>query len=340
MATIYDLAKALGVSQTTVANALKGKSNVSVETRRRVLEYAQKVGYRPNVLARALTQRRTLTLAFMLPTIANPFYPEIAEEIECIARKHNYQVVFCNTHNDGELGRQYLDRLVSRWVDGVIVMGLSMNLADLEAQFQQSLPIVLCDWQENEQSAIIPQVSVDFKLAGQLAARHLLTLGHRRMAIIVDLPLQTLRFEGFRLTLEEAGLQLAPEMIQQGNSELASGYSAAQRLFALEHPPTAIFAANDWMAIGAMEAAYDMGLQVPRDVSIIGLDDIVVSAHMRPPLTTIAISKQQLAKAATELLLKQLNKIEDIASSVLVPPTLLPRPSTTVPPVDGEKQNA
>lgn len=336
MATIYDLAKALGVSQTTVANALKGKRNVSVETRRRVLEYAQQVGYRPNVLASALTQRRTLTLAFMLPTIANPFYPEIAEEIERIARKHNYQVVFCNTHNDGELGRQYLDRLVSRWVDGIIVMGLSMNLADLEAQFQQGLPIVLCDWQENEHSTIIPQASVDFKLAGELAARHLLALGHRRMAIIADLPLQLLRFDGFRLALEEAGLELAPEMIQQGNSELESGYSAGRRLFALEHPPTAIFAANDWMAVGAIEAAHDMGLQVPRDVSIIGLDDIVVSAHICPPLTTIAISKQQLAQAAMELLLQLLNKSEHQVSSVLVPPTLLPRQSTAVPPVNAE----
>ncbi|GAC1358786.1 MAG: LacI family DNA-binding transcriptional regulator [Ktedonobacteraceae bacterium] len=331
MATIYDLARALGVSQTTVANALKGKSNVSVETRRRVLEYAQQVGYRPNVLASALTQKRTFTLAFILPTIANPFYPEIAEEIECIARTHNYQVVFCNTHSDGELGRQYLERLVSRWVDGIIVMGLSMKLADLEAQFRQKLPIVLCDWQENERSEIIPLVSVDFRLAGELAAQHLLALGHRRMAIIADLPLQTQRFEGFHHTLETAGLTLAPDMIQQGNSELSSGYAAVQRLFALEEPPTAIFAANDWMAIGAMEAVHDMGLEVPRDVSIIGLDDIVVSAHIRPPLTTISIPKQRLAQAATELLLQQLNKAEEIPSLVLVPPTLLPRRSTLAP---------
>jgi DNA-binding LacI/PurR family transcriptional regulator len=333
MTTIYDIARAMGVSQTTVANALKGKGNVSEVTRRKIMQYAREVGYRPNIVASSLAQRKTFTLGFILPTIANPFYPEIAEEIERVARQHNYQVVLCNTHGDMSLGRQHLERLVSRWVDGVIAMGISMSIADLREQYHLDLPIVLCDWQENEAPEDIPQVSIDFRQAGVLAGKHLLSLGHKHMAIIVDEPLQTLRREGFSSVLRQAGLTMAPEMIQQGDSTLLSGYTAAMRLLSLPLPPTAIFATNDWMAIGAIKAAHDMGVLVPHELSIVGLDDIVVSAHIYPPLTTIAIPKQELARTATDLLLQQIAGHTDVAPLVLVPPSLLIRESTAAVPV-------
>jgi LacI family transcriptional regulator len=332
MTTIYDIARAVGVSQTTVANALKGKGNLSEATRERILQYAKEVGYRPNVLARSLTQRKTFSLGFILPTIANPFYPEIAEEIEGIARQHNYQVLLCNTHSDPRLGRLHLESLESRWVDGIIVMGISMDVADIQEHYAQGLPTVLCDWQENESPEDIPQVSIDFYQAGTLAAQHLLDLGHRRLAIIVDEPLQTKRLEGFRATLAKDGIPLGSEMMQRGDSTLESGYRAAQRLFAQkEERPTALFATNDWMAIGAMRAIHELGLHIPGDVSVIGLDDIVVAAHYQPPLTTIAIPKQRLARAATELLLQQIEKRQKPSQPLLVPPSLLVRQSTSAP---------
>src|SRR5438552_2214799 len=299
MTTIYDIAKAVGVTQTTVANALAGRGNVSEATRKRILQCAQDMGYRPNFLARSLAKGKTFTLGFILPTIANPFYPEIAEEIERIAHAHDYQFVLCNTHHDYALGYQNLERLVSRWVDGIIVMGSSMDLADLTRQFQQRLPTVLCNWQENEPASGIPQVNVDFHYAGELAAQHLLSLGHRQIAIIVDELQQTSRLEGFRMALREAGITLQGEMIQQGHSTLESGHAAAQKILASTNRPTAIFATTDWMAIGALEAIIEAGLRVPEDLSIIGLDDAVVGAHISPALTTIAIPKYQLAKEAT-----------------------------------------
>ncbi len=213
MTTIYDIAKAIGVTQTTVANALAGRGNVSEATRKRIIQCAQDMGYRPNVLARGLAKGKTSTIGFLLPTIANPFYPEIAEEIERIAHAHDYQLLLCNTHYDYALGRQNLDSLVSRWVDGIIVMGSSMDLADLTRQFQNGLPIVLCNWQENEPAPGIPLVNIDFHLAGELAAQHLLSLGHRRIAIIVDEPQQTSRLEGFRGALLKVGIPLQGEMI-------------------------------------------------------------------------------------------------------------------------------
>lgn len=331
MTTIYDIAKAVGVTQTTVANALAGRGNVSEATRKRILQCAQDMGYRPNVLARGLAKGKTSTIGFLLPTIANPFYPEIAEEIERITHVHDYQLLLCNTHHDYALGRQNLERLVSRWVDGIIVMGSSMDLADLVHQFEHGLPIVLCNWQENEPSPGIPQVNVDFRLAGELAAHHLLALGHQKIAIIVDEPQQTTRFAGFRAALLSAGIPLQDEMIQLGDSTIESGHAAARTLLTSPQRPTAIFATNDWMAIGALEAAREEGIHVPEDLSIIGLDNVIVGAHISPPLTTIDIPKHQLAKEATELLMRQIDGDRDQTQSILIPPELLVRHSTAVP---------
>lgn len=330
MTTIYDIAKAVGVTQTTVANALAGRGNVSEATRKRILQCAQEMQYRPNVLARGLAKKKTWTLGFLLPTIANPFYPEIAEEIERIAHTRDYQLLLCNTHYDFALGRQHLDRLVSRWVDGIIVMGSSMDIVDITHAFQGGLSTVLCDWQENEDSLGLPQVKGDFYQAGKLAAEHLLSLGHRRMAIIVDEPQQALRLEGFRAALQKDGLALPHEMIQQGHSTLESGYLAAKKLLSMDQPPSAIFATTDWMAIGALEAAREMELQVPQDLSVVGLDDIVVGAHISPPLTTIAMPKNQLAQEATEMLLQQIDGKSDYQSAVLIPPILRLRRSTAM----------
>jgi DNA-binding LacI/PurR family transcriptional regulator len=328
--TLQDIATAVGVTQTTVANALNGKGHVSEATRKHILQCAEELGYRPNMLARSLAQGKTDTLGFILPTIANPFYPEIAEAIERTAGQHGYQMLLCNTYYDFQQGRQHLERLVSRWVDGIIVMGSSMDITDIVAQFQRGLPTVLCDWQENESPVGIPQVSVDFRRAGALAAEHLLALGHRHIAIIVSEPQQTLRLEGFRAVLQAAGLPLANEMIRQGHSTLESGYAAAKEFLAAPTHPTAIFATTDWMALGAMEAILDAGLRVPQDISIVGLDDIVVSAHIRPPLTTVAVPKFQLAKEATELLLGLINEEPLYPLARVIEPSLIVRQSTTM----------
>lgn len=331
MVTIYDIAKAAGVGKSTVANALTGKGTVSEATRQRILQLAREMGYRPSLVARNLSQRKTLTIALILPHLTNPFYPEIVEAVENNVREYGYQTLICNTHYDFTLAREQMDRLISRWIDGYIIMGTSMELNDIIRYVKQGLPIVLCDWQENESAPGMAQVSVDFYRAGQLAAEHLLELGHRRVAVIVDAPQQTLRLEGFQSIALAAGIPLPPEMIELGNSTLESGYVAAKKLLTRPVLPTAIFAANDWMAVGAMEAIIEKGLRVPQDISIVGLDDIVISAHLRPPLTTIAVPKTKLAKEASELLLGQIDGNEEMLVSRLVEPYLVVRQSTTWP---------
>src|SRR5258708_14020001 len=331
MTTLDDVAQHVGVTSATVSNVITGKGSVSEKTRTRVFAAIEELGYQPNLVARSLARRKTFTVALVLLTIANPFYAEIAEEIERVARQYGYQLLLCNTHKDTTVGREHLKGLSSRWVDGLLVMGGSLSVPDMLAaarRGQHGQPLVLCVPCENEQNAALPVVDIDFHYAGELAARHLLELGHQRTAVIVEAPSHTLTLEGYRKALAASGVTLLSQYVQYGDSTMQRGYRAAEALLALPVRPTAIFATNDLMALGAVEAALDHGLNVPDDLSVIGLDDIMLGAHVRPPLTTIAIPKQELARQAIELLLRYIDDAEIEPVALTVRPHLVIRHST------------
>jgi len=331
MTTLDDVARHVGVTSATVSNVITGKGSVSENTRSRVFAAIEELGYQPNLVARSLARKKTFTLALVLLTIANPFYAEIAEEIERVARQHGYQLLLCNTHKDTMIGREHLKALSSRWVDGLLVMGGSLSVPDMLAaarRGQRGQPLVLSVPSEHEQNVALPVVDIDFHHAGELVARHLLELGHHRTAVIVEAPSHTLRLEGFRTALATSGVALPTEYVQYGDSTMQSGYQGAEALLALPIRPTAIFATNDLMALGAVEAALDQGLRVPGDLSVVGLDDIMLGAHVRPPLTTVAIPKQELAKQAIELLLRYIDGAESEPVALTVRPHLVVRHST------------
>jgi DNA-binding LacI/PurR family transcriptional regulator len=332
MTTLEDVARRVGVTPATVSNVITGKGSVSEKTRVRVYAAIEELGYQPNLVARGLARRKTFTLALVLLTIANPFYAEIAEEVECIARQHGYQLLLCNTHKDAMIGREHLKGLSSRWVDGLLVMGGSLPAADMQIRRgHRGQPMVLCIRSEEEQNVTLPVVDIDFRHAGELAAQHLLELGHRTFAVIVETPSHILRLEGFRSALAASGIALPDIYIQRGDSSMQSGYEATMALLALPSRPSAIFATNDLMALGAVEAAIDHGLRVPDDLSVIGLDDIMLGMHVRPPLTTVAIPKQELARQAIELLLRYIDDTEAEPVLLTVRPHLVIRRSTAKP---------
>ena len=318
MATIYEVAKVAGVTAATVSNVVTGKGTVSEGTRKRVQAAIAELGYQPNLLARALATRHTYTLSLILPDIANPFYPEIALEVEHTARQRGYSLFLCNTANDEAIGRAYLRGLANRRVDGMIVMPGGLALEDLAAATSHGLPVMLCNWEERDELPALPMVGVDFAHAGSLAAAHLLGLGHRRIGVIADVAdphtRHTERVAGFAATLEAAGIEWDPDLLRWGDSSIASGYRAAQALCALPERPTAIFGTNDLMAVGALEGALALGLEVPASLSIVGLDDIAISSYTHPPLTTVAIPKGRIAAQATSMLL------DWIATGIAPPP--------------------
>ncbi len=335
MVTINDVARRAGVTAATVSYVVTGKDGVGDETRTRVQAAIEELGYRPNLVARGLVRRRTYTLALLLVTITNPFYAEVAAEIERIAREHGYHLVLCNTYHDAAIGRAYLDELAGRMVDGLLVMSGSLDVSDLLTVIPRVAPAVLVQTDGGAPAPTLPCVEVDVCCAGKLAACHLMELGHRRVAVIAQLPAHQPRLDGYHGALATAGLDLPAAAVREGDSTVESGYRAAGALLAHGSRPTAIFATNDLMALGAMEAALDGGLRVPHDVSIVGLDDIALGAHVRPALTTVAIPKRQLAMEATELLLRDIARTghdTTAPASRVVHPYLVIRHSTAPPP--------
>ncbi|HKD77773.1 MAG TPA: LacI family DNA-binding transcriptional regulator [Ktedonobacterales bacterium] len=333
MATISDVARRAGVTTATVSNVITGKVVVSEKTRARVLEAIKDLGYRPNLVARGLARGKTFTIALVVPTISNPFFSEVVEEVEQIADRHDFQLMLSTTYNSMEQGRRHLERMSSRWVDGFIVMGMSADIADVLAVAQRGKPVVLSVWNQDPRAQTLPIVDIDFRYAGELATQHLLQLGHRRIATILEEPVQHSRLEGYKLLLAAQDIPFVPGYMVQGDSSFESGSQAARTLFALPEPPTAIFAGNDMMSLGAIEALTDMGYDVPGDVSVVGVDDIALARHARPPLTTIGIPKREMARAATELLMRRINShgVHDKAITTLIRPQLVVRQSTAEP---------
>jgi len=331
MVTIKDVARHTGVTATAVSYVIRGKDGIGEETRTRVLAAIDALGYRPNLIARGLVQRRTDTLALAVSTLTNPFYPEIAEEVERVAREHGYHLLLCQTHGNAALGRLYVEGLLGRMIDGFLVMSGSLPGADLLAMVPRSLPLVLMLTDAEPPEGDVVSVGVDVRGAGELAARHLTELGHRRMAVIAHLPPHHRRLAGFREALATVGLGLPGDYVEEGDSTVQSGYRAAHRLLMSPQRPTAIFATNDLMALGAMEAALDGRLHVPRDLSIIGLDDIALGAHVRPSLTTVAMPKRALVQGAMELLLQRIKDEEVALAPRVVHPYTVIRHSTAAP---------
>ena len=332
MATISDVARRAKVTTATVSNVLTQRVPVSEKTRARVLKAIEELGYRPNLVARGLAQGKTMTLALAVPTISNPFFAEVVEEVERVADQHDYELLLSMTHNSPEEGKRHLERMASRWVDGFIVMGMAADIIDVLALKDGGKEVVLCVWNQDPRTQILPIVDIDFRLAGELATRHLLECGHRRIAAILEEPVQWTRRRGYETALAEAGIHAPPQYVCQGDSSFESGYRGALELLSLPVPPTAIFAGNDWMALGAIEAISSLGLSVPHDLAVVGVDDISLAAHAHPPLTTISIPKREMARAATELLLRYIQgtDIPEEPLKILVSPHLKVRQSTAI----------
>lgn len=330
MPTIADVARRAGVTTATVSNVLNGRVVVKEETRDRVLKAIAELDFRPNLIARGLAQGKTKTLALVVPTISNPFFAEVVEEAGRVADQHDYQLLLCLTHNSAEEGGRQLERLARRWVDGFIVLSMAASTEDVLALAKRGKPVVLGAWNHDVEAESLPMVDIDFHLAGKLATEHLLECRHQRIAAILEATAQQTRMEGYEETLAAAGLRPRPGYIQLGDSSFESGYRAALEMLELPVPPTAIFAGNDWMALGAIEAITGHGLSVPGDISIVGVDDITLAAHAHPPLTTISVPKREMARATTELLLRYLNSPyeDEEPLRILVDPHLIVRGST------------
>lgn len=306
MATIQDVAKAAGVSVATVSRVLNDSPNVSEKTKEAVMSTIKRLDYKPNLLGRNLRRSETRLVLVLLPNIANPFYSRIVKGIEDVGHKNGYNVMLCNTNSELDREKLYLQLLKNRLADGVIFMAPVVGEEEL-SRIGCEFPVVQCC--EYKEGAKVSRVSIDNFSAAYKAVRHLTSLGHKRIGLIsaANIYVSTIkREEGYEKALLDAGLSPDSRFVKRGDHSFKGGIRAASQLLSLKDRPTAIFAISDMMAIGAMRAAAENGLQVPKDIAVVGFDNIDFAAMCNPMLTTVSQPKYDIGCAAMELLLSQI----------------------------------
>jgi LacI family transcriptional regulator len=340
--TIRELARRSGVSIGTVSRALNGYADVNPETRERIERLAEELDYTPSASARTLVTRRSHVVGVFLdtgeghPDLQHPFFHEVLVGVQETAGAQGFDLLLFATEQPGNgYGRHsYVKRCRHHNVDGVVLMGVDHQDEEVRRLTASTIPTIGVDVELAGRAT--SYVSSDNVAGGAQAVSHLAGLGHRRIAVIHG-PTDTLagldRLKGHRQGLEAAGLAYRDEYVTQGDFYVESGYRAARRLLALDEPPTAIAASSDLMAVGALRAAAEAGLAVPRDLSVVGFDDIMLAEHLQPGLTTLRQDKAGLGTAAARALLALVEDQAGPATPVTLPVELIVRGTTAPPPV-------
>jgi LacI family transcriptional regulator len=344
--TIRELARLSGVSIGTVSRALNGYADVRPETRERIVRLAEELDYTPSASARTLVTQRSHVVGVFLdtgeghPDLQHPFFHEVLAGVQETAGGRGFDLLLFATEQPGNgYGRHsYVKRCRHHNVDGVVLMGVDHQDEEVRRLTASAIPTIGVDVELEGRATTY--VCSDNVAGGRLAVDHLAQLGHRRIAVMHG-PTDTLagldRLKGYRQGLSAAGLAFRDEYVLEGDFYVESGHRAAAALLALPEPPTAIVAASDFMAAGALRAAAEAGLSVPGDVSVVGFDDIMLAAHLQPGLTTLRQDKVGLGVAAARALLELVDegRAADAAppTPVTLPVDLIVRGTTAPPPV-------
>lgn len=330
--TIKDIAKLAGVSYASVSRALNNKGHVSPKTKEKILQICESQGYRTNVLARSLIQKKTHVIGLVVPDASNPFYAEIALHIEIYMRKKGYNTMLCSTLNEERTMEELLDFLLGQRADGIILASSQDYAVKYAAKYAGSCPLVLLGssfYEEDIQNLNI--VSSDTMAGGSIVAEYLLSLGHRRIAYVGHRPgsiTHKNRLEGFARILRQRGLDFTLIENSKSSSSIDSGYALGRELFEKKLSHTAIFAATDSTALGLLKAADEFRIKIPQNLSLIGYDNIVYSSLPMIELTTIDQRKESLAGESARLLLELLeNPRTDCYTRRFIKPILLERKS-------------
>lgn len=328
-----DVAERAGVSVTSVSHVINQTRLVSDDLRERVLTAMNDLGYQPNALARSLRRKETYTIGVIITNSADPFFAEVTRGVEDACFEQGYNIILCNSDSDLDKELLYTNELIKKRVDGILFLAAGgKSTKHIRTMQEQKTPLVVVD-------RYIPDLAVDTVLidnahGGWLATHHLIELGHQRIGCITgpsDLSLSAERVTGYRCALQEAGLAVDETLIIKGNFQYETGYQAAQQFLTKPAPPTAIFACNDLMAIGAINAAIRQGCQVPQQLSVIGFDDIRMAAYTNPLLTTVAQPKYEMGSIATAMLLERIHTQEMAPRQRLLDTQLVVRESTAPP---------
>jgi len=330
--TIFDVADEAGVSYSTVSRVVNNKSNVNPQTRERVLRAMAQLGYVGNVPARSLAGGSSRVIGLLVDHLNTSYMGEIIRGIDDALEANNYNLMLYTTHQRKTKESAYVTKLTRNFADGLLLVLPRNERAYLETLHQRRFPHVLVDYQGYNQH--VPCVVTTNRKGAYDATTYLIHLGHRRIGFItgtMEFGCAQERLAGYQAALNDQGIAVDPQLVCEGDFLQPQGYACARKLLSLPVPPTALFVSNDVMAFGAMEAARERGLQLPRDLSIIGFDDIPQAAHVHPPLTTVRQPLEEMGRSAANLLLKYIADPLAEVERVELPTELIIRESCQVP---------
>lgn len=332
---IRDIAKRARVSTATVSRTVNQASTVDAQLAKRVWKAIEELGYFPNRQARALVSGRSRVFGLIVSEITNPFFPEIVHTFETLAVEHNYEILLTSTVHDPKRMELAVRRMIESRVDGVAILTFGMEEALLEHLRFRNLPLVFVD--VGPKAPRVSNIRVCYADGIRQAVQHLAALRHERIGFVtgpVKLRSAIARRDAFEQSMAELGLPVRPEFIVEGDHKLEGGERALQKMVALKERPTALLCSNDMTAIGVMRAAYELHIEVPKELSVVGFDDIRMADFMVPPLTTIQMSQSELATLAFHALLKETKREtpDPEGSEYVLKTRLVLRSSTTFPP--------
>ncbi|HEY4357044.1 MAG TPA: LacI family DNA-binding transcriptional regulator [Acidobacteriaceae bacterium] len=331
---ITAVAQRARVSTATVSRVINGTAIVSAETAERVREAIEALNFYPDINARALGSGRSGLYGLIISDITNPYFPELVKSFEDIAVEHGQDILIANTDYDPKRMEACVIRMLQRKVDGVAIMTSEMEDHLLRNFNNRQIPVIFMDTPKTVRGA--STVRVDYAAGVQQAMDHLFSLNHRRIGFLsgpLALSSARVRADAFTDCLREHGVASDPRFVQEGDHRVEGGRAAMQRILDSGKLPTAVMASNDLTAIGAMGALHDAGLRIPEDISVIGFDDIELSAYTRPALTTLQVPRRELAETAFRSLYRGRNE-EDVKRSLkrehVIQPKLIIRQSTAL----------
>lgn len=327
--TIKDVANQAGVSVATVSHVINETRYVSPELTERVNEAMEKFDYKPSAIARSLKTERTHTIGLIVSDISNPFFSSLLRGAEDFALENHHSLMVCNTDETVAKEKLYIDVLLQRKIDGLIIAPTGKTDENLIALRERDIPFVFID--RRVQGVQADAVLSDNFEGARVATKHLIDCGHRNIGIILGLKSVSTseeRFEGYRQALRKADLEYDPELVQRGQSKVAGGTRAVEDLLSLEFPPTAIFSTNNLMTIGAMQGIQKSEYSCPEGISLVGFDDFEWASTFNPQLTTVAQVPYEIGARAVGLLFNRMQDRSSDYQEVRIPTELKIRNST------------
>lgn len=328
--TIYDVATKVGVSIATISKVINNKGRISESTKLKVLEAIEELNFHPNMMASAMKGKPTSTIGLLIPDLANPFFADLSRRIEDRGHELGYNLVICSTDYDPEKEKEYIRLMRTKSVDGIICASGFEDSSSIVELVAENFPVgvIARDYENLE----INTVTTDDYMGGHKATSYLISLGHKDIGIITrDVQSNRARLRGYLKALEENGLKPRADFKFTSFTTLENGRSIAHEYLESSKPPTAIFACNDLLAVGAMQAVLERGLRIPEDISIIGYDDSFIATIANPALTTIAQPTQAIGMKIIDLIDAQIKAVQQEKVRIILTPKLIIRKTVAAP---------